>query len=126
MEDERVITPDEICRRLMKGTQIVYPYTKQQLVMGLQRTIRDKLPIKSATEPENVVPRQIWLDISNQEEGPISQLEFEEGVEQANVDFQILEPARADQLEFEDSPVNNVLAFGESSNNEHLVFEREE
>ena len=53
-------------RRLMQGTDIIYPFTKQENVIGLQRTITDKLPIVSPTAPQSgFVPKQVWIDTSD-------------------------------------------------------------
>ena len=128
MEDERPLTPEEVAlyRRLMYCGQVLYPFTKQELVIGLQKTIKEKLPLSGDTEPTNAVQHQIWLDTSggNVENDDV---EFEDGnLAQTIHDFQIVNPARAEQLVFEDTPrLQDGLEFGESSD-EHLVFEGEE
>ena len=53
-------------RRILQGTDVIYPFTRQENVIGLQKTITDKLPIVSATEPEEgFVPKQAWIDTGN-------------------------------------------------------------
>lgn len=53
-------------RRLIQGTDIIYPFTRQENVIGLQKTITDKLPIVSPTTPQgNFVPKQVWIDTSD-------------------------------------------------------------
>ena len=55
--------PEEKSRRLMQGQDIIYPFTKQENVIGLQKTITDKLPIVSDTTPDDgFVEKQVWLD----------------------------------------------------------------
>ena len=52
----------EISRRLLKGDQVVYPFTRQENVIGLQKTIKEKLPIISESQPSTgYVPRQAWI-----------------------------------------------------------------
>ena len=61
MADEEILN-----RRLLKGEAIVYPITRQENVIGLQRTITDKLPIVSSEAPAQgtYVERQSWFDTS--------------------------------------------------------------
>lgn len=56
----------DLNKRLMLGTDIVYPYTKQENVINLQNTIKAKLPITSPNEPAQgtYVEKQVWLDTS--------------------------------------------------------------
>lgn len=57
---------DEENRRLIHNGKPLYPFTKQENVIGLQETIVEKLPIISSQEPQSgFVPKQAWLDISN-------------------------------------------------------------
>ena len=57
---------DEENRRLIHNGKPLYPFTKQENVIGLQETIVEKLPIISNQEPQSgFVPKQAWLDISN-------------------------------------------------------------
>ena len=87
---------EEKSRRLLQGDVIIYPYTKQENVIGLQKTITDKLPIVSNTAPSaGFVQKQVWLDISGEAE---------------------------EQLTF-GSTRNTTLTFGESTENEVLTFE---
>ena len=54
---------------IVQGSDIVYPYTKQENVIGLQQTIREKLPIVSETTPQSgFVPQQVWIDIGGERE----------------------------------------------------------
>lgn len=49
-------------RRLLQGNDIVYPITKQENVIGLQKTITDKMTIVSTTQPiADIVEKQIWI-----------------------------------------------------------------
>lgn len=53
-------------RRILQGTDIIYPFTKQENVIGLQKTITDKLPIVSESTPQSgYVPKQVWVDIGD-------------------------------------------------------------
>lgn len=60
--------PDEtiLNRRIKRGDDIVYPITRQENVINLQKTIKEKLPISSSNEPEEgtYVEKQVWLDTS--------------------------------------------------------------
>lgn len=57
----------ELNRRLKLNEDIVYPITRQENIIDLQKTITEKLPIVSSSAPQGVVPtRQVWLDISEQ------------------------------------------------------------
>lgn len=62
MADEEILN-----RRLIQGDKIVYPITQQQNVIGLQKTITDKLPIVSPETPTEgmFVEKQVWLDTSD-------------------------------------------------------------
>ncbi len=59
---------DEKNRRLIQGDDIIYPITRQENVIGLQKTIKEKLPIVSSETPDTYIERQVWLDTSEQEE----------------------------------------------------------
>lgn len=51
-------------KRLVLDGDIIYPFTKQENVIGLQKTIKEKLPIVSSSEPsEGFVERQAWLEL---------------------------------------------------------------
>lgn len=55
---------DEKNKRLVLNGDIIYPFTKQENVIGLQKTIKEKLPIISSSEPsEGFVERQAWLEL---------------------------------------------------------------
>lgn len=55
----------ELNKRLMLDTDIVYPFTKQENIINLQKTITEKLPIVQQTQPQTgFVPKQVWLDTS--------------------------------------------------------------
>ena len=49
-------------RRLVLGDDIIFPITKHENVIGLQKTIKEKLPIISSDQPENFTERQVWID----------------------------------------------------------------
>lgn len=56
-------------RRLIQGEDIIYPFTKQENVIGLQKTIADKLPIISESQPSSgYVTRQAWIQPADSEE----------------------------------------------------------
>ena len=91
-------------RRLIQGEDIVYPITKQENIIHLQKTITDKLPIVSDTTPTSgYVPKQVWLDT---------------GTPQSS-DLQFGTPSSG-QLTFGQQQ-NNGLTFGQPSNNQ-LTF----
>ena len=54
----------DLNRRLLLGSDIVYPITRQQNVIDLQKTIKEKLPIISNTQPTTDIVRQVWVDTS--------------------------------------------------------------
>lgn len=57
---------EEKSRRLLQGQVVIYPFTKQQNVIGLQKTITDKLPIVSPEQPQdNFVDKQAWFEVSD-------------------------------------------------------------
>lgn len=87
----------DLNRRLLLGNDIVYPITKQENVINLQKTIKEKLPIVSSSQPTSgFVARQVWVDTGN---GSQEQLSFE------NI-------------------INGGLTFGMPAN-EQLTFEEE-
>ena len=55
----------ELNRRIILGNDIVYPITKAENVIHLQKEIKKKLPISSSNTPENIVEGQVWLDTSD-------------------------------------------------------------
>lgn len=58
---------EEKSRRLLQGNTIIYPFTKQENIIGLQKTITDKLPIVSSSTPTtDYVDKQVWLDTSGE------------------------------------------------------------
>lgn len=87
---------DEKSRRLLQGQTIIYPITRQENVIGLQNTIKEKLPIVSETAPTQAVVRQVWIDTSNQSE---------------------------DTTEQENSNSSNELAFDDIQRVEELTFD---
>ena len=73
----------DLNRRLLLGSDIVYPITKQENVINLQKTIKEKLPIISNTQPSTNITRQVWIDTSAGQELSFSneineELTFEE------------------------------------------------
>lgn len=96
---------EEKNRRLLQGQTVIYPFTKQELVIGLQKTIMDKLPIKSNVQPElNFVAKQIWLDTGE------------------NADFQEIEAAPRIQTVSNYVVPDVSLEFGRPSNEANLEF----
>ena len=79
MADEEELTQQEkptIDRRLLQGNTVIYPFTKQQNIIGLQGTIKEKMTIVSEYEPEagTYVERQIWLDTGDGSPAPTMSL----------------------------------------------------
>ena len=53
-------------RRLVQGEDIIYPITKQENVIGLQKTIKEKLPIISENQPQSgFVKGQTWIKVED-------------------------------------------------------------
>ena len=53
-------------RRLVQGEDIIYPITKQENVIGLQKTIKEKMPIISENQPQSgFVNRQTWIKVED-------------------------------------------------------------
>jgi len=80
--------PEEKNRRLMLGSDIIYPITKQENIIGLQKTIKEKLPIVSDSTPAvgTYVERQVWIDTNDLANSvvhynPIPHVNLESGVE---------------------------------------------
>lgn len=59
MPDDNILN-----RRLKVGNSFVYPITDQANVIGLQKTIKEKMPIVSENEPVNVVENQVWIELN--------------------------------------------------------------
>lgn len=55
-------------RRLVLDGDIIFPITKQENVIGLQKTIKEKLPIVSPTAPNQLIERQVWIDTNEEDE----------------------------------------------------------
>ena len=51
----------ELNRRLTLDDDIIYPITKAENVIHLQKEIKDKLPTVSETEPDIKVTGKVWL-----------------------------------------------------------------
>lgn len=104
--------PEEVIlnRRLKLGDSIVYPITQQTNVIGLQKTITDKLPIVSSTTPQNYVEKQVWLDIgtNNQNTG----LHFGSGTNENLMFGQDESNQQIGRLAFGEHNPNQVLSFG--------------
>ena len=99
---------DEKNRRLIQGDDIIYPFTRQENVIGLQKTIKEKLPIVSSETPDNYVERQVWLDTSEQiEESNVAQqlMLNSPNVEEEVVSYQLEQPEEiiSTQLQNEDN-----------------------
>ena len=57
---------EEKSRRILQGEVVIYPFTKQENVIGLQKTITDKLPIVSSQQPtQGFVQKQAWFDTND-------------------------------------------------------------
>ena len=54
---------EEKNRRLLQGEDIVYPITRQENVIGLQKTITDKMTLASPTQPSAAIEKQIWIQL---------------------------------------------------------------
>lgn len=66
---------EEKNRRLMQGEDIIYPFTRQENVIGLQKTIKEKMTIASKIQPQGtVVERQVWLQ--TEDDGEASDLDY--------------------------------------------------
>ena len=51
-------------RRIKIGGNVVYPITRQQNVIGLQKTIKEKMAIVSYAKPQGTVfERQAWIQL---------------------------------------------------------------
>ena len=101
-------------KRLIQNGEIVYPITLQGNVIGLQKTITDKLPIISSSQPQTSVPeRQVWIDVGEEAE------EIEEVVQPTRSFF----VQEEEQLTFENNEED--LSFDNSNNNDNIVFEGE-
>ena len=58
----------EVNKRLIRGDEIIYPITNAGNIIGLQGTIKEKLPIVSPSTPQQGVERQAWIKIGDNEE----------------------------------------------------------
>lgn len=66
----------------MLGSDIVYPFTRQENVINLQKTITEKLPIIQSTQPQSgFVPKQAWLDTSEEQPQPSNEFQLVENQE---------------------------------------------
>ena len=63
-QESPVVEKPTLDRRLLRSGTVIYPYTKQENVIGLQGTIKEKMTIASDYEPESgtYIEKQIWLD----------------------------------------------------------------
>lgn len=100
---------DEKNRRLLQGQTIIYPFTKQENIIGLQKTIKEKLPIVSSSQPtSDYVERQVWVDTSDNEQEGF----YIEETPQENLTFTIQNNEQG--LTFgSESEENDNLTFGE-------------
>lgn len=114
--------PEEKNRRLLQGSDVIYPITKHENVIGLQKTINAKLPFVSSREPQSVPDRQVWLDIRDSGENNYEDTENNRGF--------FFEPQPSEKPFFiqEEEPLtfdnNEELMFGEDDQeeiNENLV-----
>ena len=112
MADEEELTQEEkptIDRRILQGNTVIYPFTKQQNIIGLQGTIIEKLPIASDTAPETglIENQKVWLD-TRPEQAPVMSLRKGRSLR-----------ATAST----ETPANSNLTFGKASSNS-LTFGR--
>lgn len=121
---------DEKNKRLIQGNDIIYPFTKQENVIGLQKTITDKLPIVSETVPEAFVTKQVWIDVSEEEEQyeiPVVEetREFFVQEEESDLVFQLTRAQTT--ISFEDGTTTEVeeseIPFSIEENDDTITFE---
>ena len=92
-------------RRLVLDNDIIYPFTRQENVIGLQKTIKEKLPIVSTSTPDSDIERQVWIDTNE-----ASQVQQQ--------DFVLLSIPNSDiEDNFENSQPNNSSNSGQVENN---------
>lgn len=127
---------DEKNKRLIFDGNIIYPFTKQENVIGLQKTIKEKMPIITSQAPSAALDNQICIEIqeqdasqedSNYEFGLVDtsttvDLEpqintFEQPEDYENETFEQPE----EQIFFE--TVADIPIFGDNNDNEVLNFE---
>lgn len=102
----------ELNRRLVVNGDIVYPITLADNVIHLQKEITEKLPIISSEEPTSFVERQVWLDVSEEENG-------EQEVEE-------LMSLEEEQLGFESSDEPEDFGFSPVDDEEEYSFGQED
>lgn len=112
-------------RRLKKGNNIVYPITSQENVIGLQATIKEKLPIVSDSTPEQFVAGQVWLNTSSASGSVIASVSLRgakggRGLKAMSVS----EPSSASEtgLGFGQTDTDSELGFGQTDTNIELGF----
>lgn len=119
-------------RRLIQGNDIIYPFTKQENVIGLQKTITDKLPIVSSSTPQaGFVAKQVWIDVSEEEEQyEIPVVEETRGFfiqeeEESDLVFQLTRAQTT--ISFEDGTTTEVeeseIPFSIKENDDTITFE---
>lgn len=120
-------------RRLIQGNDIIYPFTKQENVIGLQKTITDKLPIVSSSTPqEGFVAKQVWIDVSEEEEEqyeiPVVEETrgfFVQDEEESDLVFQLTRAQTT--ISFEDGTTAEVeeseIPFSIKENDDTITFE---
>ena len=116
---------EEKNRRLMQGTSIIYPITRQENVIGLQGTIKEKMAIVSPTQPQQAIERQVWLDTSDNdsESQQSNDLAFEN--ENSHSELTFGDENQISELSFGDndySQQSGDLTFGTSNEHEVLTF----
>lgn len=113
-------------RRLMLGPDIIYPITRQENVINLQKTIKEKMAIVSPDQPQQAIERQVWLDTSGNQQGGNQQsggLTFGNANDHSELTFG--EENQIGELEFGDndhSQQSSDLTFGELNEHEVLTF----
>lgn len=119
----------ELNRRLLKGQDIVYPITRQENVINLQKTIKEKMAIVSSQQPQQAIERQVWLDTSSNQQGGSQQsggLTFGNANDHSELTFG--EENQIGELAFgnnDHSQQSGDLTFGEPNEHEVLTFGNE-
>ena len=116
-------------KRLIQNGDIIYPFTKQENVIGLQKTIKEKLPIVSSTTPTKFVERQVWIDTTENDENPNDEIVLMAvpKIESTLIfEDRALNISSGEENRFYNDENNDTLYFGEENSEENLIFEKEE
>ena len=116
-------------KRLIQNGDIIYPFTKQENVIGLQKTIKEKLPVVASTAPTNFVERQVWIDTTENDENPNDEIVLMAvpKIESTLIfEDRALNISSGEENRFYNDENNDTLYFGEENSEENLIFEKEE